>query len=52
MITRMFATLDKREARHRKYKRLKLGGGQAYDPSSVYCRFRREILMIGHYLLY
>jgi hypothetical protein len=22
------------EARHRKYKRLKLGGGQAYDPSS------------------
>jgi hypothetical protein len=23
------------EANHRKYKRLKLGGGQAYDPSSV-----------------
>jgi hypothetical protein len=23
------------EARHRKYKRLKLGGGQAYDRSSV-----------------
>jgi hypothetical protein len=23
-----------REARHRKYKRLKLGGGQAYDPSA------------------
>jgi hypothetical protein len=24
------------EARHRKYKRLKLGGGQAYDRSSDY----------------
>jgi hypothetical protein len=24
-----------RETRHRKYKRLKLGGGQAYDRSSV-----------------
>jgi hypothetical protein len=24
------------EARHRKYKRLKLGGGQAYDSSSDY----------------
>jgi hypothetical protein len=24
------------EARHRKYKRLKLGGGQAYDRSRVY----------------
>jgi len=23
------------EAQHRKYKRLKLGGGQAYDPSNV-----------------
>jgi hypothetical protein len=31
------------EARHRKYKRLKLGGGQAYDRSSVYldCRCSR-----------
>jgi hypothetical protein len=25
----------KNEAQHRKYKRLKLGGGQAYDRSSV-----------------
>jgi hypothetical protein len=28
-------TIDQGEARHRKYKRLKLGGGQAYDRSSV-----------------
>jgi hypothetical protein len=27
------------EPRHRKYKRLKLGGGQAYDHSSVYLPF-------------
>jgi len=27
--------VGKSEARHRKYKRLKLGGGQAYDRSSV-----------------
>jgi hypothetical protein len=26
-------TIGKGEARHRKYKRLKLGGGQAYDRS-------------------
>jgi hypothetical protein len=26
--------IGKREARHRKYKRLKFGGGQAYDRSS------------------
>jgi hypothetical protein len=29
------------EARHRKYKRLKLGGGQAYDRSSDSLQFRR-----------
>jgi hypothetical protein len=28
-------TTGQGEARHRKYKRLKLGGGQAYDRSSV-----------------
>jgi hypothetical protein len=28
-------TIGRGEARHRKYKRLKLGGGQAYDRSSV-----------------
>jgi hypothetical protein len=28
-------TIGQGEARHRKYKRLKLGGGQAYDRSSV-----------------
>jgi hypothetical protein len=28
-------TIGKGKARHRKYKRLKLGGGQAYDRSSV-----------------
>jgi hypothetical protein len=27
-------TIGQGEARHRKYKRLKLGGGQAYDRSS------------------
>jgi hypothetical protein len=27
-------TIEQGEARHRKYKRLKLGGGQAYDRSS------------------
>jgi hypothetical protein len=27
-------TIEEGEARHRKYKRLKLGGGQAYDRSS------------------
>jgi hypothetical protein len=26
--------IGKGETRHRKYERLKLGGGQAYDPSS------------------
>jgi hypothetical protein len=29
-----FRTVGQGEARHRKYKRLKLGGGQAYDRSS------------------
>jgi hypothetical protein len=29
-------TAGQGEARHRKYKRLKLGGGQAYDRSSGY----------------
>jgi hypothetical protein len=28
-------TIGQGDARHRKYKRLKLGGGQAYDRSSV-----------------
>jgi hypothetical protein len=28
--------IGKGEVRHRKYKRLKLGGGQAYDRSSDY----------------
>jgi hypothetical protein len=28
-------TIGQGEARHRKYKRFKLGGGQAYDRSSV-----------------
>jgi hypothetical protein len=27
--------IDESEAQQRKYKRLKLGGGQAYDPSSA-----------------
>jgi hypothetical protein len=30
-----FRNIGQGEARHRKYKRLKLGGGQAYDRSSV-----------------
>jgi hypothetical protein len=34
------------EARHRKYKRLKLGGGQAYDRSSDYT------VVAGLYILY
>ena len=29
------STIGQGEAQHRKYKRLKLGGGQAYDRSSV-----------------
>jgi hypothetical protein len=33
MKMKMFA-LSKGEARHRKYKNIKLGGGQAYDRSS------------------
>jgi hypothetical protein len=28
------------EARHRKYKRLELGGGQAYDPSADQLHFQ------------
>jgi hypothetical protein len=34
MKMQMLAISEKGEARHRKYKRLKLGGGQAYDRSS------------------
>jgi hypothetical protein len=34
MKMKMFTTLDKVEARHRKYKKLKLGGGHVYDCSS------------------
>jgi hypothetical protein len=30
-----FRNIGQGEANHRKYKRLKLGGGQAYDRSSV-----------------
>jgi hypothetical protein len=30
----IFSEFREREAQHRKYKRLKLGGGEAYDPSS------------------
>jgi hypothetical protein len=30
-----FRNIGQGEARHRKYKRLKLGGGQSYDRSSV-----------------
>jgi hypothetical protein len=40
------------EARHRKYKRLKLGGGQAYDRSSVYTTVVAEATKIWYYLLY
>jgi hypothetical protein len=32
----MFAVEDKVKPGHRKYKTLKLGGHQAYDPSSDY----------------
>jgi hypothetical protein len=34
MRMKMFAALEQVKAQHRKYKRLKLGGGQAYDRSS------------------
>jgi hypothetical protein len=34
MKMQMFVILDKVEARRRKYKELKLGGGQEYDRSS------------------
>jgi hypothetical protein len=34
MKMQMFATLKKENPLHGKYKRLKLGGGQAYDCSS------------------
>jgi hypothetical protein len=34
IIIQMFAT-GQGEAQHKKYKRLKLGGGQTYDRSSV-----------------
>jgi hypothetical protein len=30
----MYVVLDKEKPRHRKYKRLKLGGGQVYDRSA------------------
>jgi hypothetical protein len=40
------------EARHRKYKRFKLGGGQAYDRSSDQTTVVAEATKIGHNLLY
>jgi hypothetical protein len=30
---------------HRKYKRLKLGGGKAYDPPADYFSFRADTLV-------
>jgi hypothetical protein len=35
ITSEIFRNIGKGEAQHRKYKRLKLGGGQAYDRSSV-----------------
>jgi hypothetical protein len=32
------------EARHKKYKRLKLGGGQAYDHSADYLQFQSSCI--------
>jgi len=40
------------KAVHRKYKRLKLGGGQAYDRSSDYAVVITQDGKIGHNLLY
>jgi hypothetical protein len=40
------------EARHRKYKRLKHGGNQAYDRSSVQTVVVANANKIGHNLLY
>jgi hypothetical protein len=34
LVNENVRTIGQGEARHRKYKRLKLGGGQAYDRSS------------------
>jgi hypothetical protein len=39
------------EARHRKYKRLKLGGGQAYDRSAVNLQFQEWLNKLKHNLL-
>jgi hypothetical protein len=45
-------TIGQGEARHRKYKRLKLGGGQAYDRSSDWTAVVAKATKIGHHLLY
>jgi hypothetical protein len=44
--------IGQRKAVHRKYKRLKLGGGQAYDRSNDYAVVITQDGKIGHNLLY
>jgi hypothetical protein len=56
-LTLTFTRLDvhnigQGEPRHKKYKRINLGGGQAYDRSSARLLLWQELLMIVHDLLY
>jgi hypothetical protein len=47
----MFAILDKAKP-DRKYKSLKLSGGQAYDLQVIKLVLQPELPLIGHNLLY